>query len=93
MRVIFLEGNIGAGKTSLLTALGEHFGDRVRIVDQGVACAAAGAEVHSAMLRGALADDGNTVASVGAHPLHFNEFDCNGRRGKVCAIPFESGRY
>ena len=36
MRVIFLEGNIGAGKTSLLTALGEHFGDRVRIVEEPV---------------------------------------------------------
>ena len=36
MRVIFIEGNIGAGKTSLLTALGEHFGDRVRIVEEPV---------------------------------------------------------
>ena len=36
MRVIFLEGNIGAGKTSLLTALGAHFGDRVRIVEEPV---------------------------------------------------------
>jgi len=36
MRVIFLEGNIGAGKTSLLKALGEHFGDRVRIVEEPV---------------------------------------------------------
>tara|TARA_Y100000817_G_scaffold291813_1_gene263603 strand:+ start:166 stop:786 length:621 start_codon:yes stop_codon:yes gene_type:complete len=36
MRVIFLEGNIGAGKTSLLTMLGEHFGDKVRIVKEPV---------------------------------------------------------
>ena len=36
MRVIFLEGNIGAGKTSLLTALGEHFGEKVRIVEEPV---------------------------------------------------------
>ena len=36
MRVIFLEGNIGAGKTSLLKALGEHFGDRVCIVEEPV---------------------------------------------------------
>jgi len=36
MRVVFLEGNIGAGKTSLLTMLGEHFGDKVRIVKEPV---------------------------------------------------------
>ena len=36
MRVIFLEGNIGAGKTSLLTALGKHFGEKVRIVEEPV---------------------------------------------------------
>lgn len=36
MRVIFLEGNIGAGKTSLLKALGEQFGDKVRIVEEPV---------------------------------------------------------
>ena len=36
MKLIFLEGNIGAGKTSLLKALGEHFGDRVRIVEEPV---------------------------------------------------------
>ena len=36
MRVIFLEGNIGAGKTSLLTMLGAHFGDKVRIVEEPV---------------------------------------------------------
>ena len=36
MRVIFLEGNIGAGKTSLLKALGAHFGDAVRIVEEPV---------------------------------------------------------
>lgn len=36
MRVIFLEGNIGAGKTSLLKALGEHFGDRVCTVEEPV---------------------------------------------------------
>tara|TARA_Y100000817_G_scaffold291389_1_gene262878 strand:+ start:164 stop:787 length:624 start_codon:yes stop_codon:yes gene_type:complete len=36
MRVIFLEGNIGAGKTSLLTALGEHFGEKVRVVEEPV---------------------------------------------------------
>ena len=36
MKLIFLEGNIGAGKTSLLKTLGEHFGDRVRIVEEPV---------------------------------------------------------
>lgn len=36
MRVVFIEGNIGAGKTSLLKELGEHFGDRVRIVEEPV---------------------------------------------------------
>ena len=36
MRVIFLEGNIGAGKTSLLTSLGEHFGELVRVVEEPV---------------------------------------------------------
>lgn len=36
MKLIFLEGNIGVGKTSLLKALGEHFGDRVRIVEEPV---------------------------------------------------------
>ncbi len=36
MKLIFIEGNIGAGKTSLLKALGEHFGDRVRIVEEPV---------------------------------------------------------
>ena len=36
MRVVFIEGNIGAGKTRLLTALGVHFGDKVRIVEEPV---------------------------------------------------------
>ena len=36
MRVIFIEGNIGAGKTSLLTSLGEHFGELVRVVEEPV---------------------------------------------------------
>ena len=36
MRVLFLEGNIGAGKTSLLTMLGEHVGNKVRIVEEPV---------------------------------------------------------
>ena len=36
MRVLFLEGNIGAGKTSMLTMLGEHFGEMVRIVEEPV---------------------------------------------------------
>ena len=36
MRVVFIEGNIGAGKTSLLKALGAHFGDRVCIVEEPV---------------------------------------------------------
>lgn len=36
MRVVFIEGNIGAGKTSLLKELGEHFGDRVRTVEEPV---------------------------------------------------------
>ena len=36
MKLIFIEGNIGAGKSSLLKALGEHFGDRVRIVEEPV---------------------------------------------------------
>ena len=36
MRVIFIEGNIGAGKTSLLKELGEHFGDKVCIVEEPV---------------------------------------------------------
>lgn len=36
MKLIFLEGNIGVGKTSLLKALGEHFGDRVRIVEEPI---------------------------------------------------------
>ena len=36
MKLIFIEGNIGAGKSSLLKTLGEHFGDRVRIVEEPV---------------------------------------------------------
>jgi deoxyadenosine/deoxycytidine kinase len=36
MKLIFIEGNIGAGKTSLLKALGEHFGEKVRIVEEPV---------------------------------------------------------
>lgn len=36
MKLIFLEGNIGAGKTSLLTSLGEHFGELVRVVEEPV---------------------------------------------------------
>ena len=36
MKLIFLEGNIGVGKTSLLKTLGEHFGEKVRIVEEPV---------------------------------------------------------
>ena len=36
MRVIFIEGNIGAGKTSLLKELGDHFGDKICIVEEPV---------------------------------------------------------
>ena len=37
MKILFVEGNVGAGKTSVLRKIGEAFGERVQIVEEPVA--------------------------------------------------------
>tara|TARA_X000001036_G_scaffold181581_1_gene171746 strand:- start:1850 stop:2497 length:648 start_codon:yes stop_codon:yes gene_type:complete len=37
MKILFVEGNVGAGKTSVLRKIDETFGERVRIVEEPVA--------------------------------------------------------
>ena len=36
MKIVFVEGNVGAGKTSVLRKIGEAFGERVHIVEEPV---------------------------------------------------------